>query len=147
MKNFTTQELAAWRARIAEPKFVTAGDAGTNTPGDWTRILGYANTFLANPSIASNDSNQNASLWTGYPTLVIDGDYYPRWHGHKMQCAAFAFKVLQTVNPALSAQFGSAAKAALLTQFGIKNANISLTWSSARRRLTSTSNSSRLSES
>src|SRR5580765_2202666 len=44
----TDQELAIWQTRATSGPYKTAGDVSTNSPGDWTRINGNANTFRAN---------------------------------------------------------------------------------------------------
>ncbi|MFP5310003.1 MAG: hypothetical protein ACLGIR_10560 [Actinomycetes bacterium] len=52
----TATELAVWRTRAAAGPYRTAGDAGTNSPGDWTRVSTNAATFHGSP---------DAAVWAG----------------------------------------------------------------------------------
>ena len=46
----TQQEVAIWTQRAVSGAYRVAGDASTNSPGDWTRIVANRNTFAASPS-------------------------------------------------------------------------------------------------
>ncbi|MBW3619545.1 MAG: S-layer homology domain-containing protein [Actinobacteria bacterium] len=46
----TDVELDAWRARATTGPYRRAGDAGTNSPGDWDRIVSNRADFLASPA-------------------------------------------------------------------------------------------------
>lgn len=45
----TQEELNIWRQRAVSGPYRVAGDASTNSPGDWTRTVSYAATFAKNP--------------------------------------------------------------------------------------------------
>jgi hypothetical protein len=49
---YTPAEVAIWKQRSLSGPYKSKGDlgAGTNSPGDWDRVVSYANKFLANPS-------------------------------------------------------------------------------------------------
>lgn len=42
--------LQLWRSNRDGGVYVTTGDVSTNSPGDWDRIVGEKNTFMANPA-------------------------------------------------------------------------------------------------
>ncbi len=47
---YTPDEVAIWKQRSLSGPYKTKGDAQANSPGDWDRIVSYANKFQANPS-------------------------------------------------------------------------------------------------
>lgn len=47
---FTPQEVEIWKARSKGGPYKSSGDAISNSPGDWSRILKSANECLANPT-------------------------------------------------------------------------------------------------
>lgn len=60
----TQEELAIWRQRAASGPYRATGDVRTNSPGDWLRILGKANTFLANYTTSTYE------IWPGPSDLT-----------------------------------------------------------------------------
>lgn len=48
--DYTPDEVAMWRDRALNGPFRVAGDAGTNSPGDWIRIDANATKFALNPA-------------------------------------------------------------------------------------------------
>ena len=52
----TKAELDLWRARSQQGPYKTKGDAGTNSPGDWSKITTDKDRFMANPG---------NSMWDG----------------------------------------------------------------------------------
>lgn len=103
-------ELALWRKRSHEGPYKMAGDAGKNTPGDWTRIREYADEFCRSPFDSGNSGSQDLDLWTGYDYQIDSLDQYPIWQGIKLEAAAFCYLVQ---NDTLAGQL---AKACLLKQ-------------------------------
>jgi hypothetical protein len=65
----TQEELTIWRQRSVSGPYRIAGDVSTNSPGDWTRIAGFAVTnaqsFLNAPTADrwSADDLTPASGW------------------------------------------------------------------------------------
>jgi hypothetical protein len=55
----TAEELAIWRTRSVSGPYRIAGDAQTNSPGNWTDIVAGKNTFNSNPA---------AGHWVGKTT-------------------------------------------------------------------------------
>jgi hypothetical protein len=68
-----------------------AGDAGANTPPDWTRINQYADDFKASPSDTGNTNNEALDIWTGYRFTIDSLNQYPYWQGIKMEAAGFKY--------------------------------------------------------
>jgi len=68
-----------------------SGDAGINTPPDWTRIDSYANDFIKSPMDTGNTNSENLDIWTGYRYTIDSLDTYPVWQGIKMEAAAFKY--------------------------------------------------------
>ena len=89
--HYSPQELAVWRQRATTGPYKSFGDAATNTPGDYDRIVQYANQFKAAPYEAGNDSRENLTLWTGYPVTNGVGEFMPVWQGIKAMDAAFYY--------------------------------------------------------
>ncbi len=87
----SSQELAAWRQRLASGPYRLAGDAGTNTPPDWTRISQYADDFRASPMDTGNRNDEDLDIWTGYRYTIDSLEQYPVWQGIKMAAAGFRF--------------------------------------------------------
>lgn len=54
---FTQEEINIWVTRASSGPYKTQSDVSTNSPGDWTRILANANTFIASPT---------AERWTSW---------------------------------------------------------------------------------
>jgi len=93
---WTQAELKVWRQRAQSGPYKTLGDAYTNSPGEWGRMLSDANRFRDNPINAGSDTSNRRTIWKGYPGTVIDpGTYvYPIWQGVREVQAAFVGLVL-----------------------------------------------------
>jgi len=63
---FTSQELEIWKERSVIGPFKSSNDAFSNSPGDWERMLGDAQEFMAN--------KEYYFYWEGPPGRV-DGDF------------------------------------------------------------------------
>jgi hypothetical protein len=119
--HYSAEELAIWRQRAkatTEIDYATNGDVSIGSPGDWARIKGYADEFLANP---------NSNLWQG---STSQGDNYPMYEGIKLQCAAFAYQIFRESDPTLANRYAAAVRTGLLAQIAIPRTNISL-WNAA----------------
>ena len=108
--HYSAQEIAAWRQRSSTGPYKTAGDAGSNTPEDWTRIQRFADQFVASPMDTGNTSNENLDIWTGYRYQIDSLDQYPIWQGVKMEAAAFKYLLSN------DATYGNAVRTTLLAQ-------------------------------
>jgi hypothetical protein len=86
---FAKGELEIWKQRSVGGPYRTDGDAQTNSPGDWTRILANANSFLANPS-----SERWAGNTLGRCFTQNDMAFAPNAsQGRLMRDAAFAYLI------------------------------------------------------
>ena len=108
--HYSPQELTAWRQRATSGPYRIAGDAGTNTPPDWSRIQGYADDFRASNLDTGNTIAESLDIWTGYRYQYDSLGQYPVWQGVKM--AAAGFKYLLSGD----ATYGQAVRQALLAQ-------------------------------
>ena len=108
--HYSPQELSAWRQRATSGPYRAAGDAGTNTPPDWSRIQGYADDFRASNLDTGNTIAESLDIWTGYRYQYDSLGQYPVWQGVKM--AAAGFKYLLSGD----ATYGQAVRQALLAQ-------------------------------
>lgn len=86
-------EVQLWRQRAQSGPYLRLGDAGTNTPGDWQRILQFRDEFVRSPYDSGNSDAQHLDLWTGYSSTIDSLDQYPVWQGIKLQAAAFCYLV------------------------------------------------------
>jgi hypothetical protein len=91
--HYSPQEVAAWRTRSVSGPYRVTGDAGTNMPGDWTRILTYSDDFRASPADSGNTNAERLDIWTGYRYQYDSLDQYPIWQGIKMEAAAFRYLI------------------------------------------------------
>ncbi|WP_242928746.1 T9SS type A sorting domain-containing protein [Pontibacter vulgaris] len=102
--HYTAEELTIWRQRANSGPYKSAGDAGTNSPGDWNRILSNANQALSLPS---------TDVWNG-PDGSGCVQQWAKTEPHKqgilMRDAAFAYLITQNT------KYADAAKKALLNQ-------------------------------
>lgn len=85
--HFTAAELAVWRQRAQTGPYRDAGDAGVNSPGDWTRVKNNAAAFLAAP---------NNDRWNG--PSQNSGGCVPQWAdepkgGSRIRDAAFYYLI------------------------------------------------------
>jgi|GEM_PF-3859861 len=111
---YSEEELAIWRQRSNGATAVDYKTTGADgTPGDFDRIKGYADAFLANPS---------ASLWKG---TTVPGDNYPIYEGINLQQAAFCYQIYKKSNPTLANRYAAAARTALLQQIAMPNTDVS----------------------
>ncbi len=85
--HFTEEELLIWRERAENGPFKSAGDAFTNSPGEWDRIADEAAAFMADP---------DAELWSNLPPEVttaacndLNYECQPVTRGEKLRDAAF----------------------------------------------------------
>lgn len=72
----TADELAVWRSRALGLKphnFIADGDEYVNSPGDWNRIVGYKDEFMATPT--------GTYAWLGathnWPNAIINNNQWP----------------------------------------------------------------------
>ena len=103
----TQEELNIWKQRRTNGPYLTYNSpvAGQHTPGDWTRIVGNANTFLQNPS-----SDRYTSPAVG-GCVILEGD--PATSGQLIKDAGFAHLVTST-DAATSTHYSVAVKNELL---------------------------------
>lgn len=78
---YTEQELAIWRQRAQAGPYKTNGDAGVNTPGDWTRIKKGADELL---------NGVNDPLWKG---AVSGPTNEPATRHDRVRDAAFVYLI------------------------------------------------------
>ncbi len=87
----STEAKAIWKQRAGLTagitKYKVNGDVSTNSPGDWTRILANANSFLANPGAV--DERYSLPTFTGCIKRDATGNSDPKAHGVKLRDAAF----------------------------------------------------------
>lgn len=101
---FTPEEVLGWRERARKGPYRIEGDAGPNSPGDWTRITANADAFVDDPP---------AAIWQGPsgPGCVGDDAEQPPDEGpSRLRDAAFVALVTG------STTHGDAARAVLLEQ-------------------------------
>lgn len=108
--HYTPQELAVWRQRAVSGPYKTAGDAGTNTPADWSRIQQFADDFRASPLDTGNTSAEALDIWTGYRYQYDSLGQYPIWQGIKMAAAGFKYLLSGDTS------YGQAVRRTLLAQ-------------------------------
>lgn len=83
----TQEELTIWKQRAANGPYKIKGDVSANSPGDWQRILGNANSFLKNPP-TERWKGQQSGCWK------IDGSPVPsRPQGEKLRDAGFVYLI------------------------------------------------------
>ncbi len=93
----TQEELAIWRDRANNGPYKVAGDAQTNSPGDWARIIYNANNFKNNTVVggkAQRDADRFVP-WSGtgcYPKITTDLSNVSRQAG-LLKDAAFVYLV------------------------------------------------------
>lgn len=86
----TQEELNVWRQRADGGPYKAKGDVSHNSPGDWTRILNKANSFMANPS---------AERWSGQTSAQCrtnTSSQPSRAKGENLRDAAFVYLVQGT---------------------------------------------------
>jgi hypothetical protein len=69
----TQEELTIWRQRMVSGPYRIAGDASTNSPGDWAQILSWAATFAGNTNISFWQGNTTGKPWA--PTGSMNCSY------------------------------------------------------------------------
>jgi hypothetical protein len=89
----TQEELNIWKQRAQSGPYRVAGDVQTNSPGDWTRIINNANSFLNNPSNERWSGQPAGSCWSykSNPPALPNRNW-----GERMRDAAFAFLITGT---------------------------------------------------
>jgi hypothetical protein len=106
---FTAEELEVWKLRAKNGPYKTAADVSTNSPGDWTRILSNANSFLSNPS-AERWKGNTLGRCLAHSDLSIK----PSWAlGRKLRDAAFTYLITGDVSYKNAVQTELKAQAAM----------------------------------
>jgi hypothetical protein len=102
----TQEELNVWKQRAARGPYKAKTDVSANSPGDWSRIVSNANSFLLNPS---------AERWSGQNTdaCAMQASRLRRVDGVKIRDAAFYYLVVGDT------KYRDAVKSELLAQAAI----------------------------
>jgi hypothetical protein len=102
----TDGELAVWRQRAVSGPFRVAGDHSTNSPGDWTRIVGQAADHVTNLAVGYYAPTSTPPLGTSFASY----QKYGRW----VRSAAFLNLVRHPAED--TSAYRNAVKTRLLTQ-------------------------------
>ena len=92
---YTAQEVNIWRGRAQSGPYRVAGDAQTNSPGDYQRIKANSSSFISDPSGDRwNGGYQGGGCVPKGTTPEIMG-YEPKAKGDKLRDAAFIYLLSQ----------------------------------------------------
>jgi hypothetical protein len=124
----TQEELDIWKQRAAHGPYKNTDDVTSNSPGDWTRILGKADAFLNNPTAERWSGQTTAACWN--PRDSSPPALPGRARGEKLRDAGFAYLVTGTTG------YRETVRAELLAQAAMVGTN----FGDARRWCNSTDN-------
>lgn len=99
----TEAELAVWRVRAVSGPYRVAGDAATNSPGDWARIVNQADQHVANQ-------------WTVRNPTSTPGGEVSGWHVDTRRLRSAAFLALVRHGAQNVASYVNSARTHLVNQ-------------------------------